>query len=90
MKVLKALKLRTVVGVSTATWWPSCTALKAAGYPLIQLVRMAFSDVGPTNIIGQWNWVGLHNISAELTNPAFWTAAKTTGEFTLVLRLPTW
>jgi ABC-type sugar transport system permease subunit len=59
--------------------------LALAGYPLVQLVRMAFSDVGPTNIIGHWNWIGLHNISAELTNPAFWTAAKTTGEFTLVL-----
>jgi ABC-type sugar transport system permease subunit len=59
--------------------------LALAGYPFVQLIRMAFSNVGPTNIIGAWSWVGLANISAELGSAAFWSAAKTTGEVTLVL-----
>ena len=54
-------------------------------YPLVQLFRMAFSNVGPTNIIGAWQWVGLDNIDALLHSQAFWDAAKTTGEFTLVI-----
>lgn len=45
-----------------------------ACYPLIVLVRMAFSNVGPTNIIGEWAWVGLANFQAVLTTPEFWSS----------------
>lgn len=56
-----------------------------AGYPLVELVRMALSNVGPTNVIGAWPWVGLQNIRTELSDSAFWQAGVRTGEFTLVL-----
>jgi multiple sugar transport system permease protein len=56
-----------------------------AGYPFVQLVRMAFSNVGPTNILGSWSWVGTQNLSDQLGSAAFWNAAKTTVDFTAVL-----
>ena len=45
-----------------------------ACYPLLVLVRMAFSNVGPTNIIGDWDWLGLSNFHAVITMPEFWQA----------------
>src|SRR5690606_34012317 len=32
-------------------------------YPMIVLVRMSLSDVGPTNIVGDWPFVGLANFT---------------------------
>lgn len=54
---------------------PAALVLAAmAVYPLVVLFRMSFSDVGPTNIIGTWPWVGLQNFALVLQNPAFWDA----------------
>jgi multiple sugar transport system permease protein len=54
-------------------------------YPLIELVRIAFSNVGPSNLIGDWTWVGFTNISAEVHDPALWAAARVTLELTAIL-----
>jgi multiple sugar transport system permease protein len=54
-------------------------------YPLIELVRLAFSNVGPTNLIGAWQWVGFANLAAALRNPALWQAAKVTLVLTAML-----
>lgn len=56
-----------------------------SAYPLFQLFLMAFSNVGPTNIIGAWQWVGFQNIVMLLHTSAFWSATKTTGQFTIVI-----
>lgn len=53
-----------------------------AGYPFVQLIRMALSNVGPSNIIGNWGWAGTRNLSAELGSSALCAAGKTTVEFT--------
>jgi multiple sugar transport system permease protein len=54
-------------------------------YPLIELVRLAFSNVGPTNLIGAWQWVGFTNLAAALRNPALWQAARVTLVLTAML-----
>lgn len=54
-------------------------------YPLIELVRLAFSNVGPTNLIGAWQWVGFTNLAAALRNPALWQAARVTLVLTVML-----
>lgn len=54
-------------------------------YPLVELVRLAFSDVGPTNLIGAWQWVGFTNLAAALRNPALWQAARVTLVLTVML-----
>lgn len=54
-------------------------------YPLIELVRLAFSNVGPTNLIGGWQWVGFTNLAAALRNPALWQAARVTLVLTVML-----
>ncbi len=54
-------------------------------YPLVQMVRMALSDVGPTTLIGHWDYTGLANLREVLSSDGFWEAAKATGQFTLVL-----
>jgi multiple sugar transport system permease protein len=56
-----------------------------AAYPLVVLVRMAFSDVGPTNIVGSWPWTGLTNLRAELADPDTARATVVTLQFTAVL-----
>lgn len=48
--------------------------LAMAVYPLIVLVRMSLSDVGPTNIIGVWDFVGIQNFIAVLSKPDIWQA----------------
>lgn len=53
--------------------------------PLIQLVRMAVSDVGPTNLLGEWDFVGFANLEAALSDRVFWDAVRATAVFTLVL-----
>ncbi len=54
-------------------------------YPLVQMARMAVSDVGPANLIGEWSFTGTANLREVLGGTAFWEAAKATGIFTLVL-----
>ncbi len=51
-------------------------------YPLITLIRMAFSDVGPTNLLSGWHWVGFHNFGPVLSSAEFWGSLKTTVYFT--------
>jgi multiple sugar transport system permease protein len=65
---------------------PAVVLLAAfAVYPLVVLVRMAFSDVGPTNIVGVWSWVGGANFRAVLATPELWAALLRTAELCLVL-----
>jgi multiple sugar transport system permease protein len=54
-------------------------------YPLIELVRLAFSNVGPTNLIGTWQWVGFANLAAALRNPVLLQAARVTLVLTAML-----
>jgi len=54
-------------------------------YPLIKLVQIAFSNVGPTNLIGSWSWVGFANLSAQLHSHVLWAAARVTLELTVML-----
>lgn len=56
-----------------------------AVYPLAVLVLMSLSDVGPTNIIGDWPFVGVANYAEELSNPALWAAVARTAGVTAVL-----
>jgi ABC-type sugar transport system permease subunit len=51
-------------------------------YPLITLIRMAFSDVGPTNLLSGWHWVGFANFRPVLSSAEFWDSLKTTVYFT--------
>lgn len=54
-------------------------------YPLVQMARMAFSEVGPTTLIGPWEFTGLANLSAILEDRLFWESLTATGIFTAVL-----
>ncbi len=54
-------------------------------YPLVQMARMAVSDVGPANLIGDWSFTGTENLREVLSGSTFWDAAKATGIFTVVL-----
>lgn len=49
-----------------------------AVYPLLVLVRMSFSDVGPTNIVGVWHLVGFANYVHVLGDPDTWAATLRT------------
>jgi ABC-type sugar transport system permease subunit len=65
---------------------PAVVVLLAfAAYPLLVLFRMAFSDVGPTNIVGKWDWVGFANLAATFEDGDFWAALLRTAELTVVL-----
>jgi multiple sugar transport system permease protein len=58
---------------------PAVVLLAAfALYPLVVLVRMSVSDVGPTNIIGVWHLVGAANYLAVLGDVGTWLAALRT------------
>jgi multiple sugar transport system permease protein len=54
-------------------------------YPLAELVHLAFSAVGPTNLIGSWPWAGLANFRAVLANPELMQAVRVTAELTVML-----
>jgi ABC-type sugar transport system permease subunit len=56
-----------------------------AVYPLFVLFRMAFSNVGPTNIVGNWDWVGISNFVTVLTTSTFLQAILRTLGITVVL-----
>jgi multiple sugar transport system permease protein len=49
-----------------------------AVYPLLVLVRMSFSDVGPTNIVGAWDFVGVANYVAAFSDDEVWLAVLRT------------
>jgi multiple sugar transport system permease protein len=59
--------------------------LALAVYPLIVLIRMSLSDVGPTNIIGTWDFVGLQNFVDVLSKADFWQAVVRTVIIAIVL-----
>lgn len=76
------------VPLSTIAWFviPAVVVLGGfAVYPLVVLVRMSLSDVGPTNIVGTWNLVGLDNFAAVLGDPAIWASIGRTLAVGLVL-----
>jgi multiple sugar transport system permease protein len=54
-------------------------------YPLIVLIQLAFSNVGPTNLIGSWPWAGLANFRTEVADPQLWEAVRVTAELTAML-----
>ena len=54
-------------------------------WPIVQMVRMAFSDVGPATLIGDWEYLGLDNFREVIGDGDFWPAAKATLVFTGVL-----
>jgi ABC-type sugar transport system permease subunit len=54
-------------------------------YPLAEMVQLAFSNVGPTNLIGSWPWAGLANFRAVLANPLLWQSVRVTAELTAML-----
>ncbi|MGI8417273.1 MAG: carbohydrate ABC transporter permease [Nakamurella sp.] len=59
--------------------------LAFAVYPLIVLVRMSLSDVGPSNIIGIWHFVGIDNFRAVLGDAEIWHSILRTLGVSLVL-----
>lgn len=57
-----------------------------AVYPLIVLVRMSLSDVGPSNIVGEWSFIGLDNFVEVLSDDEIWLAlARTIGVAVVLL-----
>jgi multiple sugar transport system permease protein len=52
--------------------------LAFAAYPLFVLIRMSLSDVGPTNIVGTWHFIGLANYAQVLSQPDIWFSALRT------------
>ncbi len=56
-----------------------------AAYPLLVLIRMAFSNVGPTNIVGDWAWVGFSNFTSVLGGVQFWFSLLRTVALSAVL-----
>jgi multiple sugar transport system permease protein len=59
--------------------------LAFAVWPLVVLLRMSLSDVGPANIVGTWHWVGLDNFVAALTSADLWQAMLRTLGICVVL-----
>lgn len=58
---------------------PAVVVLLAfAAYPLLVLLRMSVSDVGPSNIVGVWHWVGLDNFVAVLGSSEIWASTVRT------------
>lgn len=65
---------------------PAVLVLAAfALYPLVVLVQMSLSDVGPTNIVGEWPFVGPANFAAVLGEPELWWSVLRTLAVALVL-----
>jgi ABC-type sugar transport system permease subunit len=53
--------------------------------PIVQLLRMSVSDVGPQNIIGDWPFTGTANFQAVFASSDFWQAFGRSFVFTVVL-----
>lgn len=49
-----------------------------AAYPVVVLFQMAFSDVGPSNIVGDWHFVGWRNFAEVFATPGLWAAVGRT------------
>lgn len=65
---------------------PALVVLAALSvYPMIQLGRMAVSDVGPTTIVGPWEFTGLDNLREVWGDRLFREAFWSTVYFTVVL-----
>ena len=65
---------------------PAAVVLIAVAiYPMVVLFRMSVSDVGPTNIIGNWSFVGLSNFRVALANSGTWDALVRTLVVSVVL-----
>ncbi|HVX47288.1 MAG TPA: sugar ABC transporter permease [Mycobacteriales bacterium] len=82
---LRAGRNRRPVGGMGMGWFllPAIALLAVFSiYPLVTLIRMAFSDVGPTNLLHGWHWVGFHNFRPVLRSTEFWGSLKTTVFFT--------
>ncbi|WP_299057433.1 carbohydrate ABC transporter permease [uncultured Nocardioides sp.] len=60
-----------------------CAALGV--YPIVQMVRMSVSDVGPATLIADWEFLGAENFREVLDSDTFWPAVKATLVFTGVL-----
>ncbi|SEE21184.1 carbohydrate ABC transporter permease [Ruania alba] len=54
-------------------------------YPLVEMVRMALSSVGPTDLISQWEFLGLENFRNVLGDPLFWESVRATALLTVGL-----
>lgn len=54
-------------------------------FPLVQLARMSLSDVGPSNIVGPWPFIGLENFRVIFDDRVFWQALRSTAKFTAIL-----
>ncbi len=59
--------------------------LAFAVYPLFVLIRMSLSDVGPSNIIGVWHFVGFNNFRGVFADPELWNSVLRTLGVSLVL-----
>lgn len=65
---------------------PAIAVLLAfAAYPMVVLVRMSLSDVGPSNIIGHWDYVGLQNFINVLSTSEVWQSTLRTALVGIVL-----
>jgi ABC-type sugar transport system permease subunit len=76
------------VPLGTIAWFLVPALLILGGfalYPLIVLVRMSLSDVGPTNIVGTWEFIGLDGFAAVLGDDAIWASIARTLAVALVL-----
>lgn len=59
--------------------------LAFAAYPLLVLLRMSVSDVGPSNIVGTWHFVGLDNFISVLGTSEIWASTLRTIVVSVVL-----
>lgn len=58
---------------------PAVVLLSAfAVYPIVVMFQMSFSDVGPSNIIGPWHFIGTQNFAGVLGSGEFWLAVLRT------------
>lgn len=51
------------------------------GYPMVQLIRMSFSEVKPATILREWPFVGGQNYAALFADPTFWPTVGRTAVF---------
>lgn len=78
--------MRRAAGAPWPYLLPSGILLLAfAAYPLFVLFRMAFSDVGPTNLLRGWHFIGMANFASVLSRSDFWLSLWLTVELTAAL-----
>lgn len=54
-------------------------------YPIVNLFQMALSNVGASNVLGDWDWAGLSNFGPVLSGPEFWQSLRVTVVFSLLI-----